>query len=312
MSEDKNITEYKASMLNDDAAHWKRGELAAAWTTHYSRGRSDMEYAKLTGDSRQNINNHRRVFLQFAKRFADLKWSHYFFALEDCGTGMDAEPWLEMASENKWSVRELEQAIRDGSRKEQHAKAVEIRNEEAEECVGGLEDLIKKGRKFGCIYADPPWQYGNQGTRAATDNHYDTMPQDEIAALPVGELAAERCHLHLWTTNGFLKDALQLMEIWGFEFKSTFVWVKPQMGIGNYWRCSHEIMLLGVKGGMVFESKSLKSWIEADRTKHSAKPDIIRTFIEAGSPGPRLELFGREMVSGWTVWGNQIEKGLIA
>lgn len=60
------------------------------------------------------------------------------------------------------------------------------------------------GKKFGCLYVDPPWKYSNQATRASTDNHYDTMTVDDICAMPIRELAADKSHLHLWTTNAFL------------------------------------------------------------------------------------------------------------
>lgn len=171
-----------------------------------------------------------------------------------------------------------------------------------------VSDLEAVGRKFGCIYADPPWVYGNQGTRAATGNHYGGMSVDEICELPVASLAADVAHLHLWTTNGFLPDAFRVMAAWGFEYKSCFVWVKPQMGIGNYWRVSHEFMLLGTRGSCPFADKSLKSWAALDRRKHSAKPDEIRRMIEKASPGPRLELFARRLSPGWVSWGNEIER----
>lgn len=174
-----------------------------------------------------------------------------------------------------------------------------------------LNELVSAGRKFGCIYVDPPWQYSNQGTRASTDNHYSTMTVDQICALPVRELAADKCHLHLWTTNGFLFECPKIFEAWGFEFKSSFVWVKPQMGIGNYWRNSHEFMLLAVKGGQTAISKSEMSWISAKRGTHSAKPRCVRDTIQRLSPGPYLELFGRYPVDGWTVFGDQVATDIL-
>lgn len=177
--------------------------------------------------------------------------------------------------------------------------------------VSDLSVLLGTGTKFGCIMADPPWKYGNQATRASTDNHYATMTVDELAALPVGELAAERSHLWLWTTNGFLFECPKLFDAWGFEFKSSYVWVKPQIGIGNYLRNAHEFLLLATRGGLVGAAKDVKSWGEFRRTAHSAKPDEIRTqVVERVSPGPRLELFGRRKAPGWTVFGNQIETDL--
>ncbi len=178
-------------------------------------------------------------------------------------------------------------------------------------CTESLQDLIASGTTFATIYADPPWKYDNQATRAATDNHYPTMTVDDLCELPIEKLAAPNGHLHLWTTNAFQFEAKQVMEAWGFEYKSTFVWVKPQMGIGNYWRVAHEYLLLGVRGSCTFMDKSLKSWAEIERTEHSAKPEAVREMIERASPAPRLELFARQPVDGWTVWGNQIEQGAV-
>ena len=176
---------------------------------------------------------------------------------------------------------------------------------EAQHTVGELDEL--SGKKFGTIYADPPWQYGNQSTRAATDNHYSTMSVDALCEMPVEDYAADDAHLHLWTTNAFLRDAFRVIDAWGFEYRSCFVWVKPQMGIGNYWRVSHEFMLLGIRGNAKrFNVRNEMSWGKFDRTKHSKKPHEVRAAIERVSTGPYLELFGREPVSGWTVLGNQI------
>lgn len=173
-----------------------------------------------------------------------------------------------------------------------------------------LRDIIATGRKFQCIYADPPWKYGNQATRASTDNHYQTMSVDDICAEPVAELTDDECHLYLWTTSGFLPDAFRVIDAWGFTYKSNMVWVKPQMGIGNWVRLSHEHLLIAVKGKRRTNGKSQMSWLELDRTKHSRKPREFREIVERMSQGPYLEMYGREAPDGWTVYGNQVEGGL--
>ena len=83
------------------------------------------------------------------------------------------------------------------------------------------------------------------------------------------------------------------------------------MGIGNYWRNSHEIMLLAVKGGQTAISKSEMSWLESNRGSHSSKPEKVRDSIMRLSPGPFLELFGRRSIPGWAVFGNQVIEELI-
>lgn len=179
------------------------------------------------------------------------------------------------------------------------------------DAVWQLERLVVSGQRFATIYADPPWKYGNQATRASTDKHYVTMTTEEIAALPVAELAEKNAHLHLWTTTSFLPAALEILEAWGFQYKSQLVWDKGLMGLGNYWRIAHEILLLGVRGRLPFLDHSQMSLLHVRREKkHSAKPPEMRTMIEKVSPSPYLELFGRQTAPGWTVWGNEIEETL--
>jgi N6-adenosine-specific RNA methylase IME4 len=158
------------------------------------------------------------------------------------------------------------------------------------------------GCKFSTIYADPPWAYENEASRAAASNHYRTMAVDEICALPVRELAENNAHLHLWTTNAFLREAFDVIDAWGFRYTSCFVWLKERLGMGNYWRVSHEFLLLGVRGSLTFRDRSIQSWLKHRRGVHSRKPWPLRLLIERVSPGPYLELFGREEIpnSAWT------------
>lgn len=175
--------------------------------------------------------------------------------------------------------------------------------------VTDLGELLEKEVRFPTIYCDPPWQYENTASRAAAENHYRTMTMDEIASLPVAGLAAENAHLHLWTTSSFLREALELMDAWGFTYKSGLVWIKDKLGMGNYWRISHEYLLLGVRGSLRFRDRSRPSWVGARCNGHSHKPGVFRHLVEQVSPGPYLELFGREEILGgrWAVFGNEVE-----
>lgn len=165
--------------------------------------------------------------------------------------------------------------------------------------VRTLAELVEQGRKYSTIYADPPWPYNNQGTRAATGNHYPTMTLDQIRSEPVNELAARNSHLHLWTTASFIAEALSVIEAWGFTYKSMFVWVKPSLGIGNYYRMAHELMLLGVRGTLAFRDKAQRSWLELKRSGHSRKPEAVRQLVEKVSPAPYLEIYGRRPPEPW-------------
>jgi hypothetical protein len=107
--------------------------------------------------------------------------------------------------------------------KQRQSQTVRSRSEPIEGVCDSLEQLIDAGKTFACIYADPPWAYGNQGTRAATNNHYPTLTVAEICAEPVVRLAAENAHLHLWTTNGFHREAFDVLDAWGFTYKSCLI-----------------------------------------------------------------------------------------
>ena len=176
--------------------------------------------------------------------------------------------------------------------------------------VHDLRELVEQRAAFGTVYADPPWSYSNTAARGAAVNHYSTMSLDAICREPVSQLVADNAHLHLWTTNAFLRDAFDVIDAWGFEFKSCLVWIKPHIGMGNYWRLSHEFCLLGVRGHLPFHENDHRSWFLHRRTKHSRKPLKARQLIEQVSPGPYLELYGREEHprTQWTVYGNQVER----
>ena len=176
--------------------------------------------------------------------------------------------------------------------------------------VADLGILVRRGVRFSTIYADPPWRYDNVAARGAAERHYPTMALVEIAALPVPALAADACHLHLWTTAAFLFDARAVLDAWGFAYKGVFAWAKPQIGCGNYWRNGLEFLLLGVEGNLPFHDNAVPNWLVADRTAHSAKPEEVRRLVERVSPPPYLELFGRKAVHGWAVFGNDVSRGL--
>jgi N6-adenosine-specific RNA methylase IME4 len=141
---------------------------------------------------------------------------------------------------------------------------------------------------------------------------YPTMTIEDICREPVKQLAMENAHLHLWTTNAFLREAFDVMQAWGFQYKSCLIWIKPQLGMGNYWRVSHEYLLLGVRGSLPFRKHACQSWLSARRTIHGRKPSVFRKLIEQVSPGPYLELNGREEQpnTNWTVYGNQVDPRL--
>jgi N6-adenosine-specific RNA methylase IME4 len=166
---------------------------------------------------------------------------------------------------------------------------------------------------YNVIYADPPWRFEPYsratGMDRAADNHYPTMAIGDIMALPVGLCAAEDCILFLWATAAMLCEALDVMDAWGFEYKTHCVWVKEHIGTGYYFRNLHELLLGGVRGNVPAPPTNLRlpSVFHESAGKHSEKPTAFAEFIEAWFPHlSRLEMFAREPRDGWDCWGNEV------
>jgi N6-adenosine-specific RNA methylase IME4 len=169
------------------------------------------------------------------------------------------------------------------------------------------------------ILADPPWRFINRTGKVAPEHRrlsrYGTMSTDEICALPVAEVAAPTAHLYLWTPNALLPEALQVMQAWGFAYKSNLIWRKVRKdggsdgrGVGFYFRNVTEMILFGVRGAnarTLAPGRRQVNYLESRKQEHSRKPEEQYALIEACSPGPFLELFARGARPGWTRWGDQ-------
>ncbi len=174
-------------------------------------------------------------------------------------------------------------------------------------------------RKFSTILADPPWQFQNRTGKMAPEHkrlsRYPTMNLQEIKDFPVEAIADERAHLYLWVPNALLSEGLQVMDNWGFKYKSNIIWYKirkdggpDRRGVGFYFRNVTEMILFGVRGKNIRTLKpgrSQENIISSCKREHSRKPDEQYKIIESCSWGPYLELFGRGTRKGWVSWGNQ-------
>jgi N6-adenosine-specific RNA methylase IME4 len=158
--------------------------------------------------------------------------------------------------------------------------------------------------KFAVILADPPWQYEDPGIGTPSrriENHYPTMPLEEICALPVGEIAHDDAVLFLWVTVPKLNQCWQVIEAWGFEYRTGMVWAKDKIGTGFWVRNQHEHLLICKRGAMPHPPENARpsSLVEAPRREHSAKPGIVHEIIDAMYPGLRkIELFSRRSREG--------------
>ena len=164
---------------------------------------------------------------------------------------------------------------------------------------------------YGCIVADPPWSF-RAGRATRIRPRYRCMSDVQIASLPVREIAATRALLFLWVTSAHLETGFHIARRWGFEPKTTIVWIKMgaagrlQIGMGSYVRCAHEIVIVCARGKQTGIDRSVPSVIIAPRGEHSRKPEALQDYAERLAPGPYCELFARRVRGGWTCWGEAL------
>ena len=182
-----------------------------------------------------------------------------------------------------------------------------------------MEVIAAISAKYKVIYADPPWQfktYSEKGLGKSADQHYPTMSLSDIKALPVSEIADKDCALFLWTTIPFLRQSFDVMKSWGFEYKTVaFVWIKRNRksdglfwGTGYWTRANCEICMLATRGNPKRVSASVHqviiSRIEEHRKSRRKRENVI---VKLMGDVPKIELFARQKVDGWDVWGNEVD-----
>lgn len=167
---------------------------------------------------------------------------------------------------------------------------------------------------FDIVIADPPWRFTSNSAAKPGRNafrHYPCMTFDQIAAMPVRDIAAPSALLLLWITVPFEHRAHEVIEAWGFRPKSRLVWVKDRIGTGYWARNQHEPLIVATRGRFPCPRPALfpTSIIPGDQREHSRKPEWVQEQIDQRLPDLRkLELFARRPRAGWTVWGNQTDK----
>ena len=192
-----------------------------------------------------------------------------------------------------------------------------------------MTDLLFTDKKYRIIYADPPWSYYND-----SDSYFDkttkvgmrkppypVLSSQNIKNLPIEKLADENCILFIWTTDYHLKQCLEVIEVWGFKYKTVgFAWAKknkqgnPVCFMGAYtMKSGIELCLLATKGKdahRLVKKKNVRALVESKREEHSKKPDEVRDrIVQLIGDIPRIELFARKKVDGWDSWGNDIKEG---
>jgi N6-adenosine-specific RNA methylase IME4 len=190
--------------------------------------------------------------------------------------------------------------------------------DDTENAGNDLQEFAK-GRRFSTVLADPPWQFQNRTGKVAPEhrrlNRYATMTLPLISELPIAKIVSKTAHLYLWVPNALLPEGLQVMQSWGFKYKTNIVWHKIRKdggpdgrGVGFYFRNVTELLLFGVRGEnarTLAAGRRQVNYLATRKREHSRKPDEQYELIEACSSGPYVELFARGTRENWSTWGNQ-------
>lgn len=295
----------------EEAKQWAIGDWLVDGKTHYGDGLYKRA-AEITGLDPRYLENLKQISDRFeiTHRCVDLTWAHHreTASLKQIVTGnngllslSEKEPdkekiaeLLTLAEKKEWSVVELREQVRE--HKEWQRQHIAAANEP---------------EKYAVIYADPPWEYndkrGDDPDFGAATAHYPVMGLDEIRALPEVQRAATDCVLFLWATSPLLREALDVVASWGFDYKASMVWDKVDHNVGHYVSVRHELLLIATKGQPPKVPKLVDSVYSSKRTEHSRKPAYFRELIDELYPdGKRIELFCRGPGGkGWDTWGNE-------
>jgi len=170
--------------------------------------------------------------------------------------------------------------------------------------------------EYDIIYADPPWSYKNKKTGGSmvsgSESKYSVMSLEDICALPIKEIASKDSVLFLWATVPLLPEAFQVMDAWGYKYKTMITWRKiMSLGMGYWFRGQCEHILFGVRGKVKAFRLQEPNFLQTKVLAHSEKPDEFRKMIERATKNMpsqnRLELFARQNMDGWDVFGNEVE-----
>ena len=303
---------------------------------HFANEESVKEWMILNQFGRRNLSNYQRSVLAleleevFSKKAKENqgKRTDIVQISAPSNTGKTRDKLSKVASVSHDTISKVK-VIQEKAPEEVKAKLAtgevsinaaykEIKKEEKKEELKEIKSKISSElknvdinnipEKFDVIYADPPWKYEfSETTNRDIENHYTTMNSIDIAEMNVP--AKDNCVLFMWATAPKLVEAIEVMNGWGFEYKTCAVWDKEKIGMGYWFRGQHELLMVGVKGKMSPPHSSIRisSVIKEVRGKHSKKPNLVAEYIElAFYNKSKIELFCREPRKGWYSFGNQI------
>jgi N6-adenosine-specific RNA methylase IME4 len=298
----RHLDESQRSMIAGRIANWKVGDnqFKVGGPIGPASLVSNMDAAKRMSVGERSVKRAKKVLEHGTQELADAVDSGKI-AVSVAAKIADMQP-------------EEQQRIIDDPRPDQAVKKV-ARQEKEQQLAGKAigQSLSASTSLYGVLYADPPWKFethSENGMDRSADNHYPTMSMFDMLTLNVP--AADDCVMFMWATVPMLPEALDLLDSWGFEYKSHIAWIKDRQGTGYWTRNKHELLLIGTKGRVPAPAMGTQppSVIELPITKHSEKPAFFADMIASLYPTtPKLEMFARMGRVGWDVIGNEAPDG---
>ena len=195
-------------------------------------------------------------------------------------------------------------------KKEEYSKRVEV---SAKLEKNYKIDIFNTDKKFRVVYADPAWSYNDKQNIAnlgGAEKHYDTMAINDICGLPIKDITENDAVLFLWVTSPLLEECFQVINSWGFKYKTSFIWDKVKHNMGHYNSVRHELLLIATKGSCTPDNKTLFDSVQSieRNDNHSEKPMEFKNIIDTlYNFGDRIELFSRKAnKENWYYWGNEV------
>jgi N6-adenosine-specific RNA methylase IME4 len=294
----RHLDESQRAMIAGKIANWKVGDnqFTKGGSIEPAKAISNIEAAKRMSVGKESVKRAKKVLDKGSPELAD--------AVE---SGKIA---VSVAAKIADLDHEQQQQIIADPRPDQAIK--KVARQEKEQALAGKaigQSLAVNKSLYGVIYADPPWRYetfSENGMDRSADNHYPTMSMFDMLTLDVP--AADNCVMFMWATVPMLPEAIDLLDAWGFEYKSHICWIKDRIGTGYWTRNKHELLLIGVKGKVPAPAMGTQppSVIELPLGRHSEKPAFFADMIANLYPStPKLEMFARIGRLGWDVVGNE-------
>lgn len=175
--------------------------------------------------------------------------------------------------------------------------------------------------KFKTVVIDPPWNIAmgpvlykrekSQGISQESGGSWDTKmnykPMDfhAIATLPINQLLEGDAFVFCWTVNSMLAQTFSLIETWGCKYSFTMTWAKQRGPQFPGKPCFNaEWIVVGRQGNPKFlDTRAFRTANFWKSTGHSEKPDGFYNLLRRVTPEPRLDIFSRRLIPGFSTWG---------